>query len=177
MKSFKMLYVHAMFVMLSAFIPAAAFSQVRCENIFSQITHHISSSASATLILQATLQHQGATFFHDRVLGQEDYYIVSIFPEKEVQTPQLTIQMLAQYIEKHQAFLDSDPRLGIGTWHDQKSGDFFLDIVILIDAKNPQAKRIAESLARQYNQLAFFDLKNSQEIRTDDSARSANSMH
>ena len=49
----------------------------------------------------------------------------------------------------------------LGSWHDQDSGNVFLDI-----SHNVQDRNEAEKMAREHDQIAMWDLKNKQEVPT-----------
>ncbi len=160
--------ISILFILLFwTFSPFVAYSQVMCAHVFAGAPVSISLEQAAQSILEATKAYQGSTFNQGRLLGKEDYYVVSIFPELEVQTRQLSLLTIARYLKDNKALLDSDKSLAVGTWYDQKSQSVFLDVVKLVDARLPNAQRITEDLARRYQQLAYFDLKKSEEIRLD----------
>lgn len=89
-------------------------------------------------------------------------YAYSPYPELERVLPAsgITPQHVHQYMMDNHSAL-SMPGNHLGAWHDQQSGNVFLDISHVGD---PTPETIQE--AKKQNQLAVFDLSNFQEIPT-----------
>lgn len=154
-------------IFLGILAPQYAFSQERCASILADSAWNLNLSQAATAIVTAAQADRGVTFYQGRILKNADYYVVSPFPGKEIQTLQLTEAKLQEFIRKQQAFLESDSHLAVGVWFDSASQTYFIDVVLLVDAKQPAAQKITEALARKHKQLAYYDLKNAREIRVD----------
>lgn len=67
---------------------------------------------------------------------------------------------IAAFVSRNMALLH-DPRLSIGTWHNDKENSTYLDVVVVLPSRAE-----AESLGQQYDQQAIFDLFEKKEIDT-----------
>jgi hypothetical protein len=67
-------------------------------------------------------------------------------------------RILGDYVRAHH---EDFSRRGahLGSWHDQDSGNVFLDI-----SHNIQDRQEAEKMAQEHNQISLWDLKNKREI-------------
>jgi hypothetical protein len=59
------------------------------------------------------------------------------------------------------ADLLSQPNHSLGTWYDTSAGQLWLDVVVVVNTHEEAA-----TLARQHNQIAYFDLDTGQEVQT-----------
>jgi hypothetical protein len=107
--------------------------------------------------------HGGATFslYFGNVLGQE-LYAVSLYPERSVQVRGRFVpaRRLQAFLTLNQDLLH-DPRNAIGTWYNEDDNTTYLDVSAMLPDREQ-----AISLARQYNQIAIYDLLQEEEIET-----------
>ncbi len=106
----------------------------------------------------------GATFsryFGDAV-GQP-LYAVSVYPDRTAIIPGQTIPaaLLKTFIQANQDLL-KDARNAVGTRYNREEDAAYLDITTLLEVR---AEAVA--LARQYNQIAIYDLARQVEVLTE----------
>ena len=108
----------------------------------------------------AAIADGGFTFRNAPGDGPTSGYMVSTNPESErvIPTATLTPQAVRDYINEFGGTLNSSDKY-IGGWDD--GGNFYLDI-----STHVQDKEEAIELAKQYNQLAIWDIAAMDEIRT-----------
>lgn len=91
------------------------------------------------------------------VAKQEYSHIV---PADDFFKPEKGEKIVADYIKKHRAVLDS-PDTYLGLWHDKSSGKIYFDI-----ADNIRDRAEAERKGRRRNQIAIWDVENQDTINT-----------
>ncbi len=114
-------------------------------------------------------------FTYQPVTGMEPKqgYALSIYPERSVAKPfnQLKFSDLVQYA-KHNKDVFSKPDHYIGAWHDPQTDQVFLDVSVV--TPDPQQ---AEQLARQKDQIAYFDLGQGKSVTVNPNATSGGAVH
>lgn len=102
---------------------------------------------------------QGFTYHEGRVqeVGKDKGYVVAVKGSPELRAKSLDPKEISDFVNKHGA------GKSVGGWRDEKSGDYFLDVVEV-----HQDKALALKLAKQRGELAIFDLSTGEEIRLDE---------
>jgi hypothetical protein len=107
--------------------------------------------------------NEGSTFnlYFGDMAGRR-LYAVSLYPERGVvlEGRQVDLKVLHRFILDNLDLL-RDPRVSVGTWFNADNGLTYLDV----SATVPERAQ-AIQLARQYNQIAIFDLFSFEEIET-----------
>ena len=118
--------------------------------------------SAAVNVGELTAKEGGATFnLYKGSLSGTDHYAVSVYPERGVVVDgQATPQQISQFVQQNQDLL-KDPNNSIGTWFNKEDGKTYLDISVTTPNLDDALK-----LAQEKKQLAIFDLKNFQEIKT-----------
>lgn len=95
-------------------------------------------------------------------LENQDLYVVSLFPDLSVVIDSMNVdeKTLKSFLEKNIKLL-LNPRCAIGTWYNTADKKTYLDVSTVFFDKN-----LAIEIAKQYNQIAIWNLKNMQEIKT-----------
>lgn len=95
-------------------------------------------------------------------LSGNPLYVVSIYPDLGVQIKgnQVSEKQIERFIIANHALL-TDPRCTVGTWYDSDNGITYLDVSAVFANQH-----VAVTLAKEYNQISIWDLKNSKDIET-----------
>ena len=141
---------------------AAQMHRERFERMSRETTEMANDAGAAFKIKQLHKDSGGATFnMKEGNLAGKDYFAVSTFPERaKVISGEVSTTQIEGFIKANKDLL-KDESNSVGTWFDKESGKTHLDIV-----KTLKDKSEAISLAEKHKQLATFDLKTMQEIRT-----------
>lgn len=123
----------------------------------------IDISELATAIVSWHEKHEGST--HSLYFGNqigEKAFAVSLYNELSVRFPDKTIprEIIQRFIEENIDLL-TDPRISIGTWYNRDDDSTYIDVIALVSDK-----KLAVQLAKQYNQIAIFDLFKEKQIDT-----------
>ncbi len=105
----------------------------------------------------------GSTFNpHFGDLGGYGLFAVSVYPDRsEVVLGKLVpLDALREFVVDNRDLLE-DPRVSIGTWHNEEDGTTYLDISATVPDR-----QLAIELGQKYNQIAIFDLASFEEIPT-----------
>ena len=100
--------------------------------------------------------------YFGNAVGQE-LYAVSIYPDRTALIPgqQIPAALLRTFIQANRALLE-DARNAVGTWYNREEDSTYLDITTTLPDRAE-----AITLARQYNQIAIYDLARQAEIATE----------
>ncbi len=118
--------------------------------------------AAVQAILDLHQQDGGSTYsLRWGNLANTALYVVSLYPDRALILPGKAIgsKILTQFMQENQDLL-SDPRCVLGTWFND-DGNTYLDVSAVFSDQDT-----AIQLAKEYNQIAIWDLKESQEITT-----------
>ncbi len=123
----------------------------------------ISDEQAATQVEQLHSEKGGATFsvYFGNVAGQE-LFAVSLYPERSVLVRGRFIprRWILSFLAQNRDLL-RDPRNAVGTWYNEDDDTTYLDVTAML----PDREK-AISFARQYNQIAIYDLLRTEEIET-----------
>lgn len=78
-----------------------------------------------------------------------------------------TPERLQQYIDKHKDVFENTPRAVVGVWHDTEADLYILDI-----SQRTYNASYARKISEDYDQVAFFDTTNFDEVTVDRNATS-----
>lgn len=121
----------------------------------------IDARTAARRIVALHALRGGATFnlfFGD--LAGASLFAVAIYPEsgRVWMGKDLPEEIIEKFIDDNRAVL-SDPRISIGTWYNADNGLSYLDLSAVVADRDA-----ALLLAREYNQIAIYDLAGDIEI-------------
>ncbi len=112
-------------------------------------------------IVKLHLQHGGTTYsLRWGDLSNVALYVVSLYPDLGLILPgkRMDEAILSQFIQENRELL-ADPRCVVGTWFNPEDGNTYLDVSAVFSDRD-----VAIQLAKLYNQIAIWDLKNGKEI-------------
>lgn len=111
----------------------------------------------------AAIEKADGGFTYNPVTGEQPTtgFALSIHPEREqkIDGSKADVVALAEYAAKNWDLL-SQPQNYMGGWHSPDDGQVYLDVSTVV-----QTAEEAERLAREANQLAYFDLVKGQSIK------------
>jgi hypothetical protein len=99
----------------------------------------------------------GGGFTYDPHHGKypTEGYAVSIHPghEEVIRSKELSPEAVKGYLDRHGDYIQKHPGAHVGGWYDAEAGKWYLDVSHI--THDPHE---AESLAKQHNQEAYYDL-------------------
>ena len=96
-------------------------------------------------------------------------YMVATVPGEELIVKNLTANKLGGFIQKNAANFKKDKGLHVGGWYNKKDGKIYVDL-----SSNVSSLAKAKKLAKQYKQIAIWDVANKDEINTEELWRNYN---
>ena len=114
-------------------------------------------------IIQLHHQNNGSTYnIRWGNLKKQNLYVVSLYPELSqiIQGKVLKKEQVREFIEKNIELL-LNPQCVVGTWYNTKNKKTYIDVSAVYIDKNKAIK-----IAKQYNQIAIWDLGKEKEIIT-----------